>query len=536
MFIKLHNKHTLTGTTRLNKGWTRQALSGPAMDGNEKDDIDIMETQQAVDNILNTDHNYTQNTDLKRKHSETDENQDPQNTQQSPENKKQHIIRYYKPENNGPYEIIVQNKNKRKINPFEVGKIIKTNYNDILHITRTGKNLTVTCSTYESANKLVDSQHLNMYNVFVPSNKIYSTGVINIESDIPENEILENIESEYDIIQAQRIKRINNNILTNTHFVKLIFDSDNLPKYVYMNYVRMEVNVYIMPVKQCFRCFSYGHVAGSPCNRNRICRDCGLEFHSGECQAPLKCIHCFAQHSSNSKKCPEYIRQKNIKNRMSVCKEDFYKASQYFPITYKKINKNKTHINYSAASQYSPNDADYPDLPHIHNQRANIEKDLPINVNNRFTHLQNEAIDTSYTNYMPYNTKPVIHNRYANKTTHKPATHKTNTNSTQIKTNLELQNTNTNEKLMTHEIEEIKSKIRSKIDELKKKSNTTTPSKKLIDDIFSTILSTFNENPINVKHSNNKTSERNTRANINNRGVTGVSNVGSPNKFKPNKT
>ncbi|KAG8319926.1 hypothetical protein J6590_080815 [Homalodisca vitripennis] len=64
----------------------------------------------------------------------------------------------------------------------------------------------------------------------------------------------------------------------------------------------------------------------SPCNKTRVCRDCGDNYHSEECSKPKKCVHCYGPHSSNSRQCPEYIRQKQIKERMSTMREDYFTA------------------------------------------------------------------------------------------------------------------------------------------------------------------------------------------------------------------
>ncbi|KAG8266140.1 hypothetical protein J6590_078388 [Homalodisca vitripennis] len=43
----------------------------------------------------------------------------------------------------------------------------------------------------------------------------------------------------------------------------------------------------------------------SPCNK--ICRDCGENYHSEDFYKPKKCVHCYASHSSNSRQCPKYL-------------------------------------------------------------------------------------------------------------------------------------------------------------------------------------------------------------------------------------
>lgn len=85
--------------------------------------------------------------------------------------------------------------------------------------------------------------------------------VVYIEPEIHEDEIIQETESQFQIIQAVRIKKYTE--LVNTHFAKITFESENLPEYITFNYVRIPVEEYQIPIKQCYRCFAYGHVANS---------------------------------------------------------------------------------------------------------------------------------------------------------------------------------------------------------------------------------------------------------------------------------
>uniref|UniRef100_A0A1B6I941 Uncharacterized protein n=1 Tax=Homalodisca liturata TaxID=320908 RepID=A0A1B6I941_9HEMI len=264
----------------------------------EGDEIKI-----AVSSII--DHNYSEpnmdvtETQNKRKRDQTENIYDPievisQNKLDNPvpefsQNKKQHIVRLYNEWNVGPFEVIVQDKNKQKINPFRVGKIIQSHHTDVDFITRAGKNLVITCKSYLAANNIVTSVHLTQFNVFVPTTRIYTIGVAFVERDITEDEILQETKCEYPILDVQRLKKRVNGSLVDTSFVKITFETDKLPGVVYLNYVRMQIEPYIIPVKQCFRCFSYGHVMNSPCNKTRVCRDCGDNSFRRVLQAKKMC-------------------------------------------------------------------------------------------------------------------------------------------------------------------------------------------------------------------------------------------------------
>lgn len=64
----------------------------------------------------------------------------------------------------------------------------------------------------------------------------------------------------------------------NIRIVKFTFYSDKL--YIICVSELFLLKIYMIPVKQFFRCFSYGHLVNSPCNRPRLCRDRAEHFHN----------------------------------------------------------------------------------------------------------------------------------------------------------------------------------------------------------------------------------------------------------------
>lgn len=457
-----------------------------SMDTNE---LNQQETNIAVNSILeqvNNSNSVKLNDEVNKRKRETTEHNSPTETN-THSTKKQFFKRYYNENNKGPFEVIIQDKEKRKLNPFFVGKIIKHHFDDIEFIDRAGKNLSVICKHYLAANNLVDSQHLSNYNVFVPSIRIHSVGVAYVEPDVTEEEILNETISQCPILQVQRIKKRVNNELMSTHFVKITFNSDFLPEFITLNYVRIRIDTYFIPVKQCYRCFAYGHVASTPCNKVRLCRNCGGDFHTGDCVNPVKCVNCFAAHSSNSKACPEYIRQKNIKDRMSLQKEDYHTASKFFPIQYKKQwgdrYKTPTYAQASSSKHYSK---EFPELPSpIYNSQTSLS--------NRFSPLS-EINDSGKTFTAPisYNTKPRIPHNTVNSDKTKnynkminPSTAKHLISETTHRPRLLLQD-NIPDK------EHLNDLIRKKMEQLRSKLNTN--NQKDLDEIITIYKSVNNHN------------------------------------------
>uniref|UniRef100_A0A1B6LQ00 Uncharacterized protein n=1 Tax=Graphocephala atropunctata TaxID=36148 RepID=A0A1B6LQ00_9HEMI len=183
--------------------------TGSATDAHVSD----IEMHQAIESILHSDHDYTLQNEKENKRKFTELEDDNKDNLKSPvdhnpqQHKKPHIQRLYKPENTGPFEVIVQDKKRNKINPFTIGIILKQHYTDIEHISRAGKNLSIMCSNFNAANNLVNSQHLLEYNVFVPSIRVHTIGVVYAEPEVSEQEVMLEASSTYPIIHAERIRR-----------------------------------------------------------------------------------------------------------------------------------------------------------------------------------------------------------------------------------------------------------------------------------------------------------------------------------------
>ncbi|KAG8292726.1 hypothetical protein J6590_031706 [Homalodisca vitripennis] len=339
-----------------------------------------------------------------------------------------------------------------------VGKLLHSHHTDVDFITRAGKNLVVNCKSYTAANNLVTSSHLPQYNVFVPTIRIHSVGVAYVESEISQEEILAEASCEYPILE-------------------MTLESDKLPKEVYLNYVRLPIEPYMIPVKQCFRCFSFGHVMNSPCNKTRICRDCGENYHSED----------------NSRQCPEYLRQKSFKERMSLMREDYFTACKYFPITYIKTNVAKTNLNLS-------NETIYPSLQT--SEKSQSYSKYNTITNNKFSILREIADledNTSYRSSPEYSGPKQVTGTGSFRST------KVNTNGTPAYKQLQGKSSNSGNKqaqtpfssnrnlaprLNLHEQTKLKAAVREKILEIRKKiQSLEIKTKGQIDEVLMSFLS-----------------------------------------------
>ncbi|XP_071577368.1 uncharacterized protein [Temnothorax nylanderi] len=72
----------------------------------------------------------------------------------------------------------------------------------------------------------------------------------------------------------------------------------------------IKIRPYISAVKQCFKCFRYGHIK-SACKSEEKCIICGETAH-GNCTKENKCRNCGGKHRSTFRGCKIYEMNKNI--------------------------------------------------------------------------------------------------------------------------------------------------------------------------------------------------------------------------------
>lgn len=126
--------------------------------------------------------------------------------------------------------------------------------------------------------------------------------------DCEEKEVL-------DELQAQRVSAVKHIISTRngkkepTNTFVLTFDTPDLPKFVKVGYLRVEVEPYIPNPLRCFSCQKFGH-GKATCKRPLVCARCGQEGHEDkDCSSPYKCANCSGAHPAYSRDCPQWRHQ-----------------------------------------------------------------------------------------------------------------------------------------------------------------------------------------------------------------------------------
>lgn len=92
------------------------------------------------------------------------------------------------------------------------------------------------------------------------------------------------------------------------------------------NTFHIKLRPYIMLVKQCYKCFRYGHIKPW-CKSEEKCTICGEAKH-GNCDKAARCVNCGRDHRSTSRSCTIYERNKNIQVIMAYHNCSFRNAEK----------------------------------------------------------------------------------------------------------------------------------------------------------------------------------------------------------------
>ena len=147
--------------------------------------------------------------------------------------------------------------------------------------------------------------------------KNFSRGVIFcLDLDgVSDAEIEEGL-ADFGVTAARRIRVRRGGELVPTNSVILTFDRTELPREVKIGYEAVKVRPYVPAPMRCFRCLRFGHTRDS-CRNRPACGKCAATDHtSDECSAEtFKCVNCDGTqtpHSAFDRRCPSYLREKEI--------------------------------------------------------------------------------------------------------------------------------------------------------------------------------------------------------------------------------
>ena len=177
--------------------------------------------------------------------------------------------------------------------------------------------------------------------VSVHRTKNFSRGVIfcpDLE-DVSDDDIAEGL-SDFGVVAARRIRSRKAGVTSPTHNVILTFNQLDMPREVFVGYVRVRVRTYIPNPMRCFRCLRFGHTRDN-CRNRPTCGNCAANDHTGdECTAETKrCVNCDSSqtpHSAFDRTCPALQREKEIISIKYTERVTFREAREKYHATHPK--------------------------------------------------------------------------------------------------------------------------------------------------------------------------------------------------------
>lgn len=287
-----------------------------------------------------------------------------------------------------------------------------TNYTELK---TAGKNrYRITFANPKHAENLINSKILKetfKYKIYVPAMFKETIGVVrDIPPSIPEQEILEKLESErINIKKVERIQKMEKGKLVPTYSVKIYAEGDKLPREVIIFGIPKIVEVYLFPVKFCYKCLRYGHRVKACKSGQQRCYICANGDHEGkDCKSlDLRCFHCGGSHKAFDVNCKERIRQENINKSMAYNKLTFNEAEKRYP------RKSQTEIRLQSNEEFPPiTDKSDEAIPQETNWNPKAQQDT--NPNSK-PNVQESQTQTYTNNKNKSNTQEITEEKYITK-------------------------------------------------------------------------------------------------------------------------
>ncbi|KAJ8680551.1 hypothetical protein QAD02_016338 [Eretmocerus hayati] len=166
--------------------------------------------------------------------------------------------------------------------------------------------------------------------VFIPNYLMVKQGVIKgVSTEISITDIKNNLEvhsywNKLEVLDDRRLtKRIRNSKTGKTEEIdfptkQFTVLGQELPATAYIYNVEKKVEKYYPQIRQCYRCFHFGHLKVNCKAPNERCMRCGevsQENHQCENDPRLPiCFHCKQNHKAIDKSCPRRKHEQEIKN------------------------------------------------------------------------------------------------------------------------------------------------------------------------------------------------------------------------------
>lgn len=166
----------------------------------------------------------------------------------------------------------------------------------------------------------------------------------NIDIELKEEELLEVIKSDTEVISVKRLNRRIENGWAPCESVRIGFVGSKLPTFIYIYDLRVKIDTYVFPVTQCTQCWRYGHVKNLCPSLKPICPKCSGRHENCD-TTTFKCSNCGGKHMAIAKICPNFIKEKKIRELMSQFNVTYRRAlTMYIPPLELSRNGNTNQI------------------------------------------------------------------------------------------------------------------------------------------------------------------------------------------------
>lgn len=319
---------------------------------NQRQDISTNVFKTKTNNIEET--NDWNNISDERMESKGEERMEEKENEKSEPNCDINCDNLYLNTDKGPFVVHLSAKMKtgkeveRELHDVTIGlKLKELRIGGVVEIKKISKReLKVIFNSKENANEFLKSNRQEILGVeaYIPKYNVTKLGIV---FDIPiiytEEYLMRNLEAEVPITGVYRCqkrkfvdgKKSKDWIPANT--IKVTFRGQQVPDEVVFGFSKRKVKPDVPDPVQCFRCLRFGHIIKHCKQESSTCQRCSIQHEFSRdrpCESPVKCFHCHSdKHNGTSKDCPEYLRNKLIKESMYFNNVTFREADEQFPKT-----------------------------------------------------------------------------------------------------------------------------------------------------------------------------------------------------------
>lgn len=271
-------------------------------------------------------------------------------------------------------------------------ELIKCYKDDVEIILLNKSKVQVSCKTAAVANKIIkDTTASKNFNFYIPQQKVEVKGRIYMPKDISEKAAFDGMTVKNrintnaplpTIVEVYRVPYFDKDPTSgavnriDSDFMLVSFCGSHIPTHVlFDNCLLIPVQPYFEPILQCKNCWFFGH-SKRACRGKEKCLTCGL-IHTGEmeCTALPFCVNCKGNHKSNDKKCPEFLKRKELSKA---------KALKTFPIV--EVQPTSVSTSFNIFSNIA-----FPGLPPKSFSKPPVEK-VPEQIGKKRRVLSSERI------------------------------------------------------------------------------------------------------------------------------------------------